>query len=111
MGVNTRDLNATCPKAELPEDAVVKLVYFHQDQVTRLPEEQSGWPAAISVITGFTLCTTDGVQTVLCLPGAEFDAGYSTALLDSIESKVGQTAQSARATLDKKTDSPCGGLD
>ena len=25
-------------KAELPDDAVVKLIYFHQDQVTRLPE-------------------------------------------------------------------------
>ena len=96
-------------KAKLPDDAVVKLIYFHQDQVTRLPEGAERLASSdFCDIAGFTLCTTDGVQTVLCLQGhPEFDAGYSTALLDSIESKVGtDRTKAARATLANKTDSP-----
>ena len=97
------------PKAELPDDAVVKLIYFHQDQVTRLPEGAERLASSdFCDEAGFTLCTTDGVQTVLCLQGhPEFDAGYSTALLDSIESKIGtDRTKAARASLAKKTDTP-----
>mgnify|MGYP000001274937 FL=1 len=96
-------------KAEPPDDAVVKLIYFHQDQVTRLPEGAERLASSdFCDIAGFTLCTTDGVQTVLCLQGhPEFNAGYSTALLDSIESKVGtDRTRAATASLAKKTDSP-----
>ena len=105
----TRFEREPVPKAELPDDAVVKLIYFHQDQVTRLPEGAERLASSdFCDEAGFTLCTTDGVQTVLCLQGhPEFDAGYSTALLDSIESKVGtDRTKAARATLAKKTDSP-----
>ena len=86
----------------------MKLIYFHQDQVTRLPEGAERLASSdFCDIAGFTLCTTDGVQTVLCLQGhPEFDADYSTALLDAIESKVGtDRTRAARASLAKKTDS------
>mgnify|MGYP005686273177 FL=1 len=110
MGVRpTRFERQPVAKAELPEDAVVKLSYFHQDQVTRLPEGAERLASSdFCAVAGFTLCTTNGVQTVLCLQGhPEFDAGYSTALLDSIESKVGtDRTKAARATLAEKTDSP-----
>jgi GMP synthase-like glutamine amidotransferase len=103
----TRFERQPVPKAELPDDAVVKLIYFHQDQVTRLPEGAERVASSdFCDEAGFTLCTTDGVQTVLCLQGhPEFDAGYSIALLDSIESKVGtDRTKAARASLAQKTD-------
>ena len=96
-------------KTDLPDDAVLQLIYFHQDQVTRLPEGAERLASSdFCDEAGFTLCTTDGVQTVLCLQAhPEFDAGYSVALLDSIESKVGtDRAKAARASLSKQTDSP-----
>ncbi len=96
-------------KAELPDDAVVKLIYFHQDQVTRLPKGAERLASSdFCDEAGFTLCNRDGVQTVLCLQGhPEFDAGYSAALLDSIENRVGtERTKAARASLAKKTDSP-----
>ena len=94
-------------KKELPDDAVVQLIYFHQDQVTHLPEGAERLASSdFCHEAGFTLYSTDGVQTVLCLQGhPEFDAGYSAALLDAIESKVGtERTKAAQASLTQKTD-------
>ena len=94
-------------KAELPDDAVVQLIYFHQDQVTRLPEGAERLASSdFCDEAGFTLSTTDGVQTVLCLQGhPEFDASYSAALLDAIQDKVGtERTDIAQASLAQKTD-------
>ena len=95
-------------KAELPDDAVMQLIYFHQDQVTRLPKGAERLASSdFCDEAGFTLSTTNGVQTVLCLQGhPEFDANYSAALLDAIEDKVGtDRADVAQASLVQKTDS------
>ena len=94
-------------KAELPDDAVVQLVYFHQDQVTRLPEGAERLASNdFCDEAGFTLSTTDGVETVLCLQGhPEFDASYSAALLDAIKIKIGtDRTNAAQASLAQKTD-------
>ena len=95
-------------KAELPDDAVVHLIYFHQDQVTRLPEGAERLASYdFCDEAGFTLSSTDGVQTVFCLQGhPEFDTCYSAALLDAIEYKVGtDRTDVAQASLAQKTDS------
>ena len=94
--------------ADLLEDAVVKLIYFHQDQVTRLPKAAERLASTdLCDEAGFTLSRPDGTQTVLCLQGhPEFDNEYSAALLDAIEETVGaERTAAAQASLAQKTDS------
>ena len=108
-GVGVRDMQAADKPDWMAQMNEFSLIYFHQDQVTRLPEGAERLASSdFCDEAGFTLCNTDGVQTVLCLQGhPEFDAGYSSALLDSIEIKVGtERTNAARASLAKKTDSP-----
>ena len=104
----THFLRRPTETANLPEDAIVHLIYFHQDQVTRLPEAAERLASSdFCDVAGFYLTSQDGTQNVLCLQGhPEFDADYSTALLDAIKDKVGAalTAE-AQASLAQKTDS------
>ena len=78
------------------------LIYFHQDQVTKLPE------GAVRLATN-TFCANGGFtlgQSVFCLQGhPEFDADYSAALLQAITAKVGEgRAAAGHASLDQPTD-------
>ena len=104
----TRFLRHPIQSADLLEDAVVQMIYFHQDQVTRLPAAAERLASSdLCDEAGFTLSSPEGIQTVLCLQGhPEFDAEYSAALLDAIEEKVGADRTAvARASLAQKTDS------
>ena len=104
----TRFIRHPIQSADLLEDAVVQLIYFHQDQVTRLPEAAERLASTdLCDEAGFTLSGPDGTPTVLCLQGhPEFDAKYSAALLDAIEEKVGaDRAATAQASLAQNTDS------
>lgn len=93
---------------ELSKQAVLQLIYFHQDQVNRLPEGAERLASNdFCDEAGFTLSNSDNVTTVLCLQGhPEFDANYSAALLYAIEEIVG-TVRTAKAqnSLVQKTDS------
>ena len=105
----TRFVRQPAATAELPDETVVHMIYFHQDQVTRLPEGAERLASSdFCDEAGFSLFTRDGVQTVLCLQGhPEFDTDYSAALLNAIESKVGSDrTKAAQASLAQKTDSP-----
>ena len=105
----TRFVRQPTATAELSEEAVVQLIYFHQDQVTRLPKGAEHLASTdFCDEAGFTLSNPDGVQTILCLQGhPEFDTHYSVALLDAIEGKVGaDRAAVARTSLNQQTDSP-----
>ena len=85
----------------------MKLIYFHQDQVTRLPLGARRLASSdFCYEAGFTLVNKDDTETVLCLQGhPEFEAGYSAALLDAIRGKVGtERAKAAQASLAQKTD-------
>jgi len=78
------------------------LIYFHQDQVTQLPDG-----AALLATSPF--CENSGFtvgDTVLCLQGhPEFEAGYAAALLDAIEDKVGAAkTAAAKDSLNRPTD-------
>lgn len=78
------------------------LIYFHQDQVTKLPDGAVRLASSdFCIHGGFTLG-----DTVLCLQGhPEFEADYSAALLDAITSKVGEArAAAAQASLNQPTD-------
>ena len=104
----TRFMRRPIQSADLLEDAVVKLIYFHQDQVTRLPKAAERLASTdLCDEAGFTLSRPDGTQTVLCLQGhPEFDNEYSAALLDAIEETVGaERTAAAQASLAQKTDS------
>ena len=104
----TRLLRRPFRAADLPKDMVVQLIYFHQDQVTRLPKAAERLASSdFCDEAGFTLSHPDGTHTVLCLQGhPEFDANYSTALLEAIEVKVGTArTAAAQASLTQKTDS------
>ena len=104
----TRFLRSPVQETDLPDNTVVQLIYFHQDQVTRLPEAAE-WLAKNDFcdVAGFTLSRPDGTKTILCLQGhPEFDADYSAALLDAIEDKIGADRKAAaKASLARKTDS------
>ena len=78
------------------------LIYFHQDQVTKLPDGAVRLASSDFCINGgFTLG-----KSVLCLQGhPEFKADYSAALLDAITDKVGKDrAAAAQASLNQPTD-------
>ena len=86
--------------ADAPDD--FSLIYFHQDQVTRLPE------GAVRLATS-AFCENSGYtigNTVLCLQGhPEFEAAYSAALLDAITDKVGvERSAAAKESLQQPTD-------
>jgi len=94
--------------AELPEDVVLQLIYFHQDQVTCLPKAAERVASSdFCDEAGFTLSAPDGTKIILCLQGhPEFDANYSAALLDAIQGKIGaERTAAAQASLVQQTDS------
>ena len=80
------------------------LIYFHQDQVTKLPDGAMRLASSdFCENGGFTLG-----DTILCLQGhPEFEAEYSAALLAAIADKVGtDRAEAAAASLNTQTDAP-----
>jgi len=104
----TRFIRQPVASIKLPEHTILKLIYFHQDQVIRLPEGAERLASSdFCDEAGFALSNPDGVQTVLCLQGhPEFDANYSAALLTAIEGKVGtDRTAAAKASLAQRTDS------
>ena len=103
----TRFLRSPIKGTEIPNNAVLQLSYFHQDQVTRLPLGARRLASSdFCYEAGFTLVNKDDTETVLCLQGhPEFDADYSAALLDAIKDKVGTNRTAlALASLAQKTD-------
>ena len=102
-GVGVRRMTLCERPGFIPADKdKLDLIYFHQDQVTTLPDGAVRLAtSAFCVNGGFTIG-----QSVLCLQGhPEFDAAYSAALLDAITDKVGaERTAAAKNSLDQPTD-------
>ena len=101
VGVREMTIADAAEFIDTPRDRF-SLIYFHQDQVTTLPDgARQLATSAFCENGGFTIGTT-----VLCLQGhPEFNAGYSAALLAAIEDKVGKDRTAdAKASLDQPTD-------
>ena len=102
-GVGVRRMTMCDQPAFLPAPAdSLDLIYFHQDQVTELPD------GAVRLASS-DFCENGGFtvgQSVLCLQGhPEFDAEYSAALLEAITAKVGEArAAAGQASLSQPTD-------
>lgn len=102
-GVGVQKMAVTARPEWMPEVADFSLIYFHQDQVTRLPN-------GAYKIAGSDFCTNGAFakdQHIFCLQGhPEFYADYSSALLETLRDRVGDSqTDDALSSLSKRTDS------
>ena len=101
-GVGVRQMQVTTPIKWCPERTEFDLIYFHQDQVTKLPDGAIHHASSEFCEVG---AFSKG-QHIFCLQGhPEFTPDYSKALLHAIKDKVGeeQTNQ-ALASLSNPND-------
>jgi len=101
-GVGVRDMHAADKADWMPEIDNFSLIYFHQDQVIKLP-------AGAKTIATSPFCAIGGFAKeghIFCLQGhPEFGVEYSAALLEVIRERVGnERTDSALASLTRKTD-------
>lgn len=101
-GVGVHDMQITAHTDWMPQADKMALIYFHQDQVTKLPE------GAEKLATN-EFCAIGAfakAQHVFCLQGhPEFPADYSAALLEAIREKVGDSrTEAALTSLSEHTD-------
>ena len=101
-GVGVRDMDIAAHTRWMTPADKFSLIYFHQDQVTKLPQ------GAISLATS-DFCSIGAFakdQHIFCLQGhPEFAADYSHALLEVIQPRVGEDrTKTAIGSLANKTD-------
>ena len=101
-GVGVRDMQAADKPDWMAQMKEFSLIYFHQDQVTKLP-------AGAKTIATSSFCTIGGFAKdghIFCLQGhPEFGVDYSAALLETIRARVGDArTDSALASLTRRTD-------
>ena len=101
-GVGVRDMNINAHTSWMTHKNDYSLIYFHQDQVTKLP--QGATSLASSDFCSIGAFAKD--QHIFCLQGhPEFPADYSRALLEVIRKRVGEDrTKTALNTLSDKTD-------
>ena len=101
-GVGVRHMNITAHTSWMPEKDTYSLIYFHQDQVTKLPQGATS-------LASSDFCSIGAFakgQHIFCLQGhPEFAADYSRALLEAIQPRVGEgRTKTAIGSLANKTD-------
>jgi GMP synthase-like glutamine amidotransferase len=101
-GVGVRDMNINAHTSWMTLKNDYSLIYFHQDQVTKLP--QGATSLASSDFCSIGAFAKD--QHIFCLQGhPEFPADYSRALLEVIRERVGEDrTKTALNSLSDKTD-------
>jgi GMP synthase-like glutamine amidotransferase len=101
-GVGVQDMRITAQADWMPKADKMSLIYFHQDQVTQLPEGAKNLAAnEFCAIAAFAKA-----RHIFCLQGhPEFPADYSAALLEAIREKVGDSrTEAALTSLSEHTD-------
>jgi GMP synthase-like glutamine amidotransferase len=101
-GVGVQDMRITAQVDWMPKADKMSLIYFHQDQVTQLPEGAKNLAAnEFCAIGAFAKA-----RHIFCLQGhPEFPADYSAALLEAIRKKVGDSrTDAALSSLAERTD-------
>ena len=101
-GVGVQDMRITAQADWMPKADKMSLIYFHQDQVTQLPEGAKNLAAnEFCAIGAFAKA-----RHIFCLQGhPEFPADYSAALLEAIRKKVGDSrTDAALSSLAERTD-------
>lgn len=101
-GVGVRDMKIAAQTGWMTQKDEFSLIYFHQDQVTKLPQGASA--LASSPFCSIGAFAKD--QHIFCLQGhPEFPADYSRALLQAIQDRVGEDrTKAALDSLSNKTD-------
>ena len=101
-GVGVQDMRITSQADWMPKADKMSLIYFHQDQVTQLPEGAKNLATnEFCAIGAFAKA-----RHIFCLQGhPEFPTDYSAALLEAIRKKVGDSrTDAALSSLAKRTD-------
>ena len=101
-GVGVHEMQITAQAAWMPKANKMSLIYFHQDQITQLPEGAKTLAAnKFCAIGAFAKA-----RHIFCLQGhPEFPADYSAALLEAIRERVGDSrTDAALNSLSERTD-------
>ncbi len=101
-GVGVQDMQIIAQSDWMPKTDKMSLIYFHQDQVTHLPEGATNLATSeFCAIGAFAKA-----RHIFCLQGhPEFPADYSAALLEAIREKVGYSrTEAALSSLSERTD-------